>query len=86
LAALEAANCCIRTNKAHITLKHLEQFLRANRCLGNMAEEGLESLHSIFEQICKKIKRSDKLKLLLYAVKSYAVKVFLFDQGEFDNL
>lgn len=83
---LESAQCCIRTNKVHVALKHIEPFMRINRCLGNMAEEGIESLHSRFEQIVKKIKRSKRMKVLLYAAKAYAVHVFLFDVGEYAEL
>jgi hypothetical protein len=51
-----------------------------------MSEEGLESLHSNFGQIVDKIKRSNHLKVLLYAAKQYSVKVFLFDRGEYEEL
>ena len=86
LQALEDTRCFIRSNKCHVALKHLETFVRKNRCLSNMSEEGLESLHSNFGQIVDKIKRSNHLKVLLYAAKQYSVKVFLFDRGEYEEL
>ena len=81
LSFLESTQIAVRKTKCHVLFAHVSEFLKRNRCLGNMGEEGLENLHSIFENLSIKIKRGDKLQTLLHAAKQHAVDVLLADQG-----
>jgi len=56
--------------KVHIMMKHLIPFMRKNKCLASMCEEGLESIHSQFQQFSKRVKRSNNLKQLLICTRN----------------
>ena len=67
--------------KIHIMMKHLIPFMRKNKCLASMCEEGLESIHSQFYQFGRNVKRGNKLNQVLICTQNHAEKVMLFDES-----